>query len=50
MDNTLRIIYVQSKALKGHVEKAKEKLNYELKEINDAKLYQKEEKKQVLDF
>ena len=44
------IIYVQNKALKGYAEKLKEKLNYALKEANDAKLAQKEEKYQVLDF
>ena len=34
----------------GHAEKLKDKLNYALKEANDAKLPQKEEKGQVLDF
>ena len=41
------MIYVQSKALKGHVAKFKENLTYALKEDNDD---QKEDKKQVLNF
>ena len=36
--------------MKVHVENLKEKLNYALKEANYAKLSQKEEKDQVLDF
>ena len=44
------MIYVQIKALKGHAEKLKEKLNYALKEDNDTKLSQKEERGQVLDL
>ena len=40
-DNTIRIISVQSKALKGHAEKSKENLNYALKEANDEKLSHK---------
>ena len=50
MDNTLRIIYVQSKALKGHVEKSKEDLNCALKEANDVKPEQGKEKNQVIDL
>ena len=34
--------------MKDHAEKSKEKLNYSLKEANDAKLAQKEEKQQVI--
>ena len=49
-DNTIRIIYVQSKPLKDHATKLKEKLNYDLKEANDAKLSQKYEKFQVIDL
>ena len=41
-DNAIRIISVQSKALKGHAAKLKEKLKCALKEANDAKLAQKE--------
>ena len=37
-DNAIRIISTQRKALKCHVEKLKEKLNYAFKEANDAKL------------
>ena len=37
-------------ALKVHAEKFTEKLNYALKEANDAKLAQKEEKDQVFDL
>ena len=48
--NTTGIISIQSKALKGHAEKLKEKLNYALKEANDAKLAQKEEKEQMINF
>ena len=44
------IISVQSKALKGHTEKLKYKLNYSLKEANDAKISQKEEKDQEIKF
>ena len=44
------IIYLQSKSLKGHAEKLKWDFNNELKEANDAKLAQKEEKDQVLDL
>ena len=40
-DNAIRIIYFQSKALKVHAEKLKEKLNCALKEDNDEKLAQK---------
>ena len=43
-------MYVQNKALKGHVEKLKENLNYALKEANYEKLDQKEEKDQVLNL
>ena len=46
----MRIISVQSKALKGHGENVKENLNYALKEANDVKLAQKYEKYQVLNF
>ena len=49
-DNTIRRIYVQSNALKDHEAKSKEKFNYALKEANDAKLAQKEEKDQGLDL
>ena len=34
-------MYVQSKALKDHAEKLKEKLNYALKEANDSKWLRK---------
>ena len=44
------VIYVQSKALKGHAEKLKEKLNYSLKEANDEKNDHKEEREQVIDL
>ena len=37
-------------ALKGHAENFTEKLNYALKEANDEKLAQKEEKDQVFDL
>ena len=47
-DNAIKIIYVQSKVVKGHAAKLKEKLNYALKEANDAKLDQKEERDQLL--
>ena len=47
-DNTIRIISVQSKSVKGHAEKLKINLNYALKEANDTILYQKEEKYQVI--
>ena len=46
----MRIISVKSKALKGHAEKLNKNLNYALKEANDAKLAQKEERDQVLDL
>ena len=49
-DKTIEKISVHSKALKGHLEKLKEILNYALKEAHDAKLAQKEEKHQVLDL
>ena len=38
----LRIICVQSKALKVHAAKLKSNFNYALKESNDAKLAKKE--------
>ena len=41
-DNAIMIIYVQSKALEGHTEKLKKKLNYALKEANDERLAKKE--------
>ena len=44
------MISFQSKVVKGHAAKLKEKLNYALKEANDAKLDQKERKCQVLNF
>ena len=44
------MISVQSKALKVHAEKSKEKFTYALKEANDGNLDQKEEKNQLLDF
>ena len=47
-DNSIRITSVQIKALKVHAEKLKERLNYTLKEANDAKLAQKQEKDQFL--
>ena len=40
-DNKIRRISVQRKALKGHAANLKEKLNYALKEADDAKLSQK---------
>ena len=40
-DNAIRMISVQRKALEVHAAKFKEKLNYELKEANDAKPPQK---------
>ena len=40
----------QSKLLKFHAEKLKEKFNYALNKANDAKLAQKEGKYQVLYF
>ena len=46
--NAIIIIAVQSKALKLHTSTLKEKLNYALKGVNDAKLSQNEEKDQVL--
>ena len=49
-NNAIIIIYVQIKALKGHAEIFKGKLNYALKEANYSKLDQKYEKNQVLDF
>ena len=36
-DNKIRIIYFQIKALNGHEENLKQKLNYTLNEANDAK-------------
>ena len=48
-DNAIRIIYVQSKALKGHTEKLKEKLNNFFNEANDANLNQNQDKDQFLD-
>ena len=48
-DSTIRRISVQIKSLTSHAEKYKEKLNYVLREANDAKLAHKEEKYQVLD-
>ena len=47
-DNTIRIIYDQSKALKGHVEKLKENFNYALKEAKNEKMSRKAEKDQVI--
>ena len=41
-------MYTQSKALKGHASNLKDKLNYALKETNDAKLTHKVEKFQVI--
>ena len=38
----MRIIYFQSKALNGHVEKLKEEMNCALKEANHAKSDQEE--------
>ena len=49
-DNEILIISVQSKELKGHTENLKEKLNYTLKEANDTKLDQKEEKYQGINL
>ena len=49
-DNRIRVIDVQRKALNGHAENLIEKLNYALKEANDAKLDQKREKDQVLNL
>ena len=49
-DNTIRIISVQSKALKGHAENLKERFNYALKEATYAKLTHKDERYQVLDL
>ena len=49
-DNAIRTISVKSKALKGHAEKLKKKLNYALKEDNDTKLDQKEEKGQMFNL
>ena len=43
-NNAIRIISVQSKALKVHTAKLKEKSNCAPKEADDAKLDQKEEK------
>ena len=44
------MIYFQSNELRGHTEKLKEKLNFELKEANDAKMFHKEEKYQGIDL
>ena len=44
------MISVESKALKGHADKLKEKFTYALKEANYAKLAQNEERDQVLYF
>ena len=44
------IISVQSKALKGHAAKLKEKFTYALKEDNDGNLDQKEENNQLLNL
>ena len=41
-DNTIRTISSESKALKGHTEQLKEKLNFALQEAYDVKLDQKE--------
>ena len=49
-DRAIRMISVQRKAMKGHAENLKEKLNYALKEANYANLDHKEEKNQVLNF
>ena len=49
-DNAIRIISVQSKVLKVHAEKVKENLHYALKEANDEKMPQEEEKGKLLDF
>ena len=46
----IRIISFQNKALKGHAEHLKENFNCALKEANNAKLSQKEEKDVVLDL
>ena len=43
-------MYVQIKALKSHVETLKWELNYSLEEDNDSKVYQQEEKYQVVDL
>ena len=43
-DNAMGIISVQSKESKCHAEKLKENLNYTLKEANDEKMAQKEDK------
>ena len=47
-DNEIRMISVQSKALKGHAAKSTKKLNYVLKEANDEKLDKKEEEDQMI--
>ena len=44
------MISVQSKALKVHAEKSKEKFTYELKEANDGNLDQKEEKNKFINL
>ena len=48
-DNAIRFFF-QSKTLKVHAEKLKEDLTYALKEANGEKIYQKEEKYQVLEL
>ena len=48
--NSIRIILYKKKSLKVHEIFLKEKLNHALKETNDAKLDQKYEKDQVINF
>ena len=49
-DKAILIIYVQSKILKVHAEKLKETFHYALMESIDTKLYQKEEKYEMIDL